>query len=62
MEPIGLSFLPNKPVLHDSLNGKRIKSKYMSFGIKGFEPLNTRNKNECLTAWLYPKKAIKLFD
>ena len=25
------------------------------FGIKGFEPLNTRTKNEGLSAWLYPK-------
>ena len=23
--------------------------------IKGIEPLNNRTKNECLTAWRYPK-------
>lgn len=33
------------------------------FGIKGFEPLNTRTKNEGLSAWLYPNKKVltKLF-
>ena len=25
------------------------------YGIKGFEPLNDRTKNDCLTTWLYPK-------
>jgi hypothetical protein len=24
------------------------------FGVKGFEPLNDRTKNDCLTIWLYP--------
>ena len=28
----------------------------LNFGVKGFEPLNTRTKNEGLTAWLYPIK------
>lgn len=23
-------------------------------GVKGFEPLNVRTKNECLTTWRYP--------
>lgn len=25
-------------------------------GVKGFEPLNTRTKNDRLATWLYPKK------
>lgn len=28
----------------------------LNFGIKGFEPLNARTKNESLTTWLYPNK------
>jgi hypothetical protein len=29
--------------------------KKLFFGVKGFEPLNARIKNERLTTWLYPK-------
>ena len=32
----------------------------MCVGIKGFEPLNTRTKNECLTTWLYSTKELIL--
>ena len=32
------------------------------FGIKGFEPLNTRTKNEGLTTWLYPKIFKNYFE
>ena len=31
------------------------KGAYNIFGIKGFEPLNDRTKNECLSTWLYSK-------
>lgn len=31
---------------------------YLGFGIKGFEPLNIRTKNERLAAWLYPNFII----
>ena len=29
------------------------------YGIKGFEPLNARTKNECLATWLYSKRNYK---
>ena len=34
----------------------------LNFGIKGFEPLNTRTKNEGLTAWLYPMRIKNYFE
>ena len=34
----------------------------ITFGIKGFEPLNTRTKNEGLTTWLYPNQNIKYLN
>lgn len=30
------------------------------FGIKGFEPLDARTKNEGLTTWLYPTLKLKI--
>lgn len=30
------------------------------FGIKGFEPMHSRTKNDCLTSWLYSTEFAKV--
>ena len=47
-----------KILTEQSLRFETVLEERSKFGIKGFEPLNNRIKNECLSTWLYSNKNI----